>query len=91
MSVPIQPLGDFVLAEAEKAETKTASGLYLPEKAAEKPKIAKVLACGPEVKEIAAGDRIIYGGYGNDEIKHGGVSYLLIKQENVFAKIKESK
>jgi chaperonin GroES len=51
MSTPLQPLSDYVVAQAEAAETKTASGLYLPEKAAEKPKTAKVLAVGPDVKQ----------------------------------------
>ena len=37
MSVPIHPLADYVVAQQEEAESKTASGLYLPEKAAEKP------------------------------------------------------
>ena len=44
MSVPIQPLAEYVVAQEEQPETKTASGLYLPDKAAEKPKVAKVLA-----------------------------------------------
>ena len=44
MSTPLQPLADYVVAQAEEATTKTASGLYLPDNAAEKPKIAKVLA-----------------------------------------------
>ncbi|MCW1908677.1 MAG: co-chaperone GroES [Candidatus Saccharibacteria bacterium] len=88
MSVPIQPLADFVVAKAEAAESKTASGLYIPEKAAEKPKIATVLAVGPGVKEIKAGDKIVYGGYSNDEIKLSGEEYLLIKQENVYGIVK---
>ena len=88
MSVPIQPLADFVVAQQEAAESKTASGLYLPEKATEKPKLAKVLATGQQVKEIKAGDRIVYGGYGNDEIKINGEVYLLIKLENIYATVK---
>ena len=47
MSVPLQPLGDYVVAQPEKAETKTASGLYIPESAQEKPMTAKVVAVGP--------------------------------------------
>ena len=46
MAVPIKPLADYVVAEAEAAQTKTASGLYLPDSAAEKPKIAKIVAVG---------------------------------------------
>ena len=63
MSAKIQPLADYVVATQEEAETKTASGIYLPDKAAEKPKIAKVVAVGKNVKEVKVGDKIIYGGY----------------------------
>ena len=59
MSTPLKPLADFVVAQAEEAETKTASGLYLPEKAAEKPKTAKVVAVGKEAKQVKVGDRIV--------------------------------
>jgi chaperonin GroES len=56
----LNPLADWVVAEQEEAVTKTASGLYLPDKAAEKPKIAKVTKVGKDVKEIKVGDRIVY-------------------------------
>ena len=59
MSVPIQPLADYVVAQTEEAATKTASGLYLPGGAQEKPKVANVVAVGKEVKSIKVGDRII--------------------------------
>jgi chaperonin GroES len=88
MSAPIQPLADYVLAEQEEAQTKTASGIILPDGAKEKPKTAKVLAIGSQVRDIKIGDRIVYGGYSNEEIKYGGKEYMLIKQENVFAKVK---
>jgi len=97
MGVPIQPLGDYVVASQEAAESKTASGLYLPDKAQEKPKIAKVLAVGPGKVgddnervplEVKKGDRVIYGGYSNTEIKIGGVEYILIKEENIYGIIK---
>lgn len=88
MSVNIQPLADYVVAQQEAAETKTASGLYLPEQATEKPKTAKVLAVGKDVKELKAGDRIVYGGYSTTEIKEAGQDYLLIKEENIYAKLK---
>lgn len=88
MSVPIQPLADYVVAQQEEAQAKTASGIYLMDKSQEKPKIAKVLAAGKAVKEIKAGDRIIYGGYSTTEVKHAGVEYLLIKEENIYATVK---
>ncbi|HSX53047.1 MAG TPA: co-chaperone GroES [Patescibacteria group bacterium] len=85
MAAPIQPRGEYVLVQQEAAESKTASGLYLPEGAKEKPKIAKVLAVGSEVKDIKAGDRIVYGGYSNEDVKIDGKEYILIKLENVYA------
>lgn len=88
MSAPLQPLGDYVVAQAEAADTKTASGLYLPDKAQEKPKTAKVLAVGPNAKQVKIGDRIVYGGYSNTEIKHDGTEYLIIKEENIYATVK---
>jgi chaperonin GroES len=85
--VPVSPLGDYVVATQEAAQTKTASGLFLPDNAGEKPKIATVVSVGPLVKEISVGDRIIFGGYSNTDIKIDGVAYMLIKQENIFATI----
>ena len=88
MSVPIQPLADYVVAQQEEASKKTASGLYLPDNAQEKPKIAKVLATGKAVHEVKAGDRIVYGGYSNSDIKYEGTDYILVKEENIYAVIK---
>ena len=55
MATKISPLADWVVAQQEEAVNKTASGLYLPDKAAEKPKTAKVLKVGTKVKEIKPG------------------------------------
>jgi chaperonin GroES len=85
--VPITPLADYVVAQQEAAQTKTASGLFLPDNAGEKPKIATVVAVGPLAKEVKVGDKIIFGGYSNTDIKVEGVEYMLIKQENIFAKV----
>lgn len=86
-SVPITPLADYVVACQEQAATKTASGLYLPDKGAEKPKIAKVVSVGPMVGDVKVGDKIVFGGYSNTDLKIDGVEYMLIKQENIFAKV----
>ncbi len=87
MSVSIKPLADYVVVQQEAAEAKTASGLYLPTQAQEKPKVAKVLAVGKDVKEVKTGDRIVYGGYSNTEIKQDGQDYIIIKEENIYAKV----
>ena len=88
MSVNLQPLADYVVAQDEKPEAKTASGLYLPEKAAEKPKVAKVLAVGTDVKQIKVGDRIVYKSYSTTEVKMGADEYILVKEEDVLATVK---
>lgn len=88
MSVPISPLGDYVVAEAEAAQTKTASGLYLPDSAAEKPKIAKVVAVGPHAKNLKNGERILYKGYSTTDVKVDGKEYILVKEEDVLATVK---
>jgi chaperonin GroES len=95
MSTNIQPLSDYVVAEPEEAATKTASGLYLPEKAAEKPKVAKVVAVGPGrigddnervPMTVKVGDRILYkDGYGT---VHAFGRYLIVKEEDIIATVK---
>ena len=88
MAVNLQPLADWVVAEQEEAVTKTASGLYLPDKAAEKPKVAKVLKTGKDVKAIKAGDRIVYKSYSTTEIKLDAKEYVLVKEEDILATVK---
>jgi chaperonin GroES len=88
MSVPIQPLADYVVAQQEEATNKTASGLYLPDNAQEKPKVAKVLAVGKEVKQVKTGDRIIYKSYSTTDVKIGAEDYILVKEEDVLATVK---
>ncbi len=88
MSVPIQPLADYIVAQTEEAATKTASGLYLPGNAQEKPKVAKVVAVAKDVKSVKVGDRIIYKSYSNTDVKVGSEEYLLVKEEDVLATVK---
>ncbi len=88
MSAPLQPLGDYVVAVGEEAETKTKSGIYLPEKATEKPKTAQVVAVGPAVKQLKTGVRIVYKSFSTTEVKVGGEEYILVKEEDVLATVK---
>lgn len=88
MSVPIMPLADRVVAVREQAPTQTASGLYLPDNAKEKPSMAKVVAIGPDVKYIAVDNKIIYKEYATTELKVDGVEYLIVKEEDVLATVK---
>ena len=89
MNVPITPLAGYVVAVAEAAATKTASGLYLPEAAKEKPKTVKVVAVGPKVEGVKAGDRIIYkNSYEATDVKVGKDDYVIIFWENIIAVVK---
>jgi chaperonin GroES len=88
MSVPIQPLADYVVAQQEEASNKTASGLYLPENAQEKPKVAKILAVGKDVRQLKVGDKVIYKGYSTTDVKLGADNYILVKEEDVLATVK---
>jgi len=84
----LHPLGDFVVATAEAAETKTASGIYLPQNSTEKPKVAVVVAAGPDAKQLKKGDRIIYKTYSTTDVKVEGTEYILVKEEDVLATVK---
>ena len=85
----IKPLADRVVIEPKEAETKTASGLYIPDTAKEKPQQGKVLACGPgktdEPMEVKVGDNVLYGKYAGTEVTVDGKTYLIVKQSDILA------
>jgi chaperonin GroES len=85
MSVAIKPLDDRIVAIREEAENKTASGLFLPDSAKEKPVVAKVVAVGKSVKEVKIGDYIVYKEYAPTELKHMGSEYLIVREDDVLA------
>jgi chaperonin GroES len=87
MTTPIKPLADRIVALREEALAKTASGLYLPDNAKEKPVIAKVVAVGPDVKGLKIGDRIVYKEYSTTNLKINDQEYLIVKEEDVLATV----
>lgn len=86
-TTPIKPLADRVVAVREVAATKTASGIYLPDNAKEKPVLAEVKAIGPDVKQVKVGDKIVYKEYSTTELKIDGTEYLLVKEEDILATV----
>ena len=89
MSAQIQPLADYLVATPEEPETKTASGLYLPDKAAEKPKTAKVVAVGKDVEGVKVGDRVLYkNDYEATKVSLEGNDYVIIYKKNLVATVK---
>lgn len=88
MSVKVQPLAEYVVAVAEEAQTKTASGLYIPGGAAEKPKVAQVVAVGEAVTDVTVGDRVLYkNDYEATNVKVDGEAYIIIYHKNIVAKV----
>lgn len=87
MSAQITPLADRVVATREEVKTKTVSGIYLPDSAKEKPVAAVIAAVGPDVKTLKKGDRIVYKEYSTTELTIGDTEYLIIKEEDVLAKL----
>lgn len=88
MKAPLQPLADYVVTVAEEAQTKTSSGLYLPDNAAEKPKTAKVVAVGNGIKQVKVGDRVVFKSYSTTEVKIDNQEYVLVKEEDILAVVK---
>lgn len=83
-----KPLADRVLIEAAPAETKTASGIIIPDTAKEKPLQGTVIAVGPgktdEPMTVKVGDQVLYGQHAGAEIKIDGKSYLVMREANIY-------
>ena len=87
MGVPIKPLGDYVVAQQEEAASKTASGLYLPDSAKEKPKTSVIVAVGKDVKQLKVGERIVFKTYSSTDVRVDKTDYILVKEEDVLATV----
>jgi chaperonin GroES len=89
MALKIQPLSDRVVVEPQAAETKTASGLYIPDSAKEKPQQGKVVAVGKGKKDhemtVKVGDIVLYGKYAGNELKLDGKDFLIMREDDILA------
>ena len=93
----IQPLGDRILVKRLEAETQTASGIYLPDTAQEKPQQAKVIAVGAGAvnentgkrNELAVkkGDTVLLNKWGGTEVKLNNEEMLIVNADDVLAVI----
>ena len=85
----IIPLADRVLVEPLEAETKTASGIIIPDTAKEKPQKGSIVAVGPGTKEnpvtVKVGDSVLYGKYSGTELKLDGKDYLIMRESDILA------
>jgi len=87
----INPLADRVVLQQLESEETTASGIILPDSAKEKPEQGKVIAVGPDVKEVKVKDIVLYKSYGPDSVKVGDEEYLIAKEEDILATVKGDK
>ncbi len=95
MALNLKPIADRIVVEAAPAETKTASGIYIPETAQEKPQQGTVVAAGPgkyadltgNIIPMTAkvGDKVLYGKYGGTEVTVDGKEYLIMRESDLYA------
>ena len=85
----IRPLADRVIIEPSAAETKTASGIIIPDTAQEKPQKGIVKAAGngkpDEPMTVKVGDEVLYGKYAGTEFKYEGSDYLIMRESDILA------
>lgn len=94
----LRPLGDRVLVKPDKAEQKTAGGLYISSGAQEKPQRGTVVAVGAGKlddngnrmpMDVKIGDVVIYGKYGGNEVKVDGEDFLLMRDSDIYAVVEQ--
>ena len=94
MALNLKPLADRLVVEPTAGEEVTASGIYVPETAKEKPQEGTVVAVGAGRKDedgeripmdVAEGDRVLYAKYAGTEVKLGDTKYLILKESDVLA------
>ncbi len=90
--IKIQPLGTRVLVKPDnEGESRTSSGLYIPETAKEKPQTGVVVAIGDEDEDIKVqvGQKVLFPKYTGTEIKLDGVEHLIMEADDILAIVKE--
>ena len=85
----IRPLADRVIIEPAAAETKTASGIIIPDTAQEKPQKGTIVAVGDGKKDepltVKVGDTVLYGKYSGTELKFEGKDYMIMRESDILA------
>ena len=94
MSISLTPLEDKIIVKQAEAETQTASGLFIPDNAKEKPQQGEVLAVGPGRRDdkgeripmdVKVGDKVLYSKYGGTEVHYQGEDYLIVSARDILA------
>jgi chaperonin GroES len=92
----VRPLGDKIIVKRVEAQEKTASGIFLPESAKEKPQEAKVIALGDgkvldsgerAAFQVKKGDTVLLSKWGGAELKIDGNEYIIVTEEDILAVI----
>ena len=90
----LRPLGDRIVVKPSEQEEQTASGIFLPETAKEKPQQGSIVAVGPGVRDdsgervamdVEVGNIVLYAKYAGTNIKLDGQEYLILKESDVLA------
>ncbi len=89
----VKPLADRVLVKPEKAETKRASGIFIPDAAQEKTQTATVIAVGPGTEKekitVKEGDLVMHDKYAGTNLKIDGEDYMILKNSDIIAIIEK--
>lgn len=94
----IRPLNDRILIKPIEKEDEKIGGIIIPDTAKERPQEGEVIAAGPgkmlengirQVPCVAVGEKILYGKYAGTEIKHDAQEYLIMRADDILAKIEE--
>ena len=87
----VKPLFDRIVVKPIIEENKTASGIFIPDSAKEKPQEGVIISVGPGKKDeqmvLKAGDRVLFSKYGGTELKYDGEVYLIMRESDVYAVI----
>ena len=98
MALKLRPLADRLVVEPIEGEEMTATGIFVPETAKEKPQEGKVLASGPGRRDdegeripmdVSEGDRVLFAKYSGTEVKIDGRKYLILKEADILAILDE--
>lgn len=83
----VKPIGERVLVKVKSAETKTASGLFIPDTAQEKTQEGTVIAIGDDQEKIKvkAGDKVMYDKYAGTSIKIDDEDHIILKGDDIIA------
>ncbi len=90
----LQPLGDrVVVSPTEEAESRTPSGLVIPDTAKEKPQVGEVIAVGPGARDdgdriamdVSVGDKVLYSKFAGTEVKLDTGEYLVLSERDILA------